>query len=85
MKNTYGAQQGDAWLRNRVGRITASRIVDVCSYLKRASVNGKAGDPSSKRKDYFYELISERLTGFAKDHYNSPAMERGNEPRTTPA
>lgn len=76
MKNTYGSQQSDAWLRNRVGRITASRIVDVCSYLV---IKSRAGESSAKRKNYFYELISERLTGHAKDHYNSPAMERGND------
>jgi hypothetical protein len=79
MKNTFGSQQGDAWLRNRCGRVTASRIVDVCSYLKKASVNGVAGDPSAKRKSYFYELISERLTGRTAEHYNSPAMQRGND------
>lgn len=77
MRNTYGSQQGDAWLRNRVGRITGSRIADVCSYLIRASGNKKAGDPSGKRDDYKLELIFERLSGRAKDHYNSLAMERG--------
>lgn len=77
MKNTYGGQQGDAWLRNRVGRITGSRIADVCSYLSRASGPKKAGDSSSKRDDYRLEIIFERLTGRTKDHYNSPAMQRG--------
>lgn len=78
MKNTYGSQQGDAWLKNRIGRITGSRIADVCSYLSRASGPKKAGDSSSTRDNYRRELISERLTGFAKDHYNSPAMQRGS-------
>jgi len=74
-----GGQQSDAWLRARVGRITGSRIADVCSYLTRASGNKKAGDPSAKRDDYMDELIAERLTGRSKDHYNSPAMQRGSE------
>lgn len=79
MKNTYGSQQGDAWLKNRCGRITASRIVDVCSYLKVKSVNGPAGSPTAKRLNYRRELISERLTGLTVEHYNNPAMQRGND------
>jgi len=79
MKNTYGSQQGDAWLRNRVGRITASRIADVCSYLKRKSGTKEVGASGGARDSYRYELISERLTGRTKDHYNSPAMQRGND------
>lgn len=77
MKNTYGGQQSDAWLKNRCGRITASRIVDVCNYLKVNRAPSKAGDSSAKRNGYRYELIAERLTGKATDHYFSPAMERG--------
>jgi hypothetical protein len=77
MKNTYGSQQSDAWLRNRIGRITGSRLVDVCSYLTRASGTKKAGEPSAKRDNYRDELISERGTGRAKDHYVSLAMEHG--------
>jgi hypothetical protein len=79
MRNTYGGQQSDAWLRNRVGRITASRIGDVCSYLKRKSGDKEVGSSSGTRDSYFYELVSERLTGRTKDHYNSPAMQRGND------
>ena len=79
MKNTYGSQQGDAWLRNRIGRITGSRIADVCSYLSRNSGDKKVGDPSGKRDDYRLELIFERLCGRAKDHYNSPSMQRGSD------
>ena len=79
MRMTGGSQQSDRWLRNRCGRITASRIVDVCSYLTRKSGDKVAGDPTSKRDDYRRELISERLTGYTKDHYNSPAMQRGSD------
>lgn len=79
MRETYGGQQGDAWLRNRVGRITGSRIADVCSYLTRKSGDKKAGDSSSVRDEYKLQLIAERLTGRAKDQYNSPAMQRGSQ------
>lgn len=78
MREAFGAQQGDAWLTSRVGRITGSRIDEVCAYLKRASGDKKAGDSSKTRDDYLEELITERLTGRAKDHYNSPAMQRGS-------
>jgi len=77
MFEAFGSQQSDAWLRVRVGRITGSRIADVCSYLTRASNKKKAGDPSAKRDDYKLEIITARLTGRHKDHYTTPAMERG--------
>lgn len=79
MKNTYGGQQGDTWLRNRVGRITGSRIVDVCSYLSRSSGEKKPGDSSGKRDNYRWELIGERLTGRAKNHADTPEMQWGRD------
>lgn len=74
MRITYGKQQGDSWVRNRIGRITGSRIADACSYLV---IKSRAGESSAKRNNYRMELIAERLTGRAKDHYVSPAMEHG--------
>lgn len=74
MRITYGKQQGDTWIRNRIGRITGSRIADVCSYLV---IKSRAGESSAKRNNYQMELIAERLTGRARDHYVSPAMEHG--------
>jgi len=79
MRITYGKQQSDAWLKNRIGRVTGSRIADVCSFLTRKSGDKQAGDSSAKRDAYRLELIAERLTGRAKDHYVSPAMEHGME------
>lgn len=76
MRNTYGSQQSDAWLRNRIGRIPGSRIVDVCSYLV---IKSRAGEPSAKRNSLRMDLIAERLTGRAKDHYVSPQMEHGTD------
>jgi predicted phage-related endonuclease len=65
-------QHSAAWLKAREGRICASRIKDVISYLK----NGKE---SQKRADYRMELIAERLTGLAVEHYVSPAMDWGSQ------
>ena len=79
MRNTYGPQQSDTWLRNRTGRITASRMVDVCSYLQKRSGDKPVGASSGKRDTYRRELISERLTGRTADHYNNPWMQRGND------
>lgn len=77
MRETKGAQQGDMWIRNKVGRIGGSRLADVCSYLQRASGAKKAGDSSAARDKYKMELIAERLTGRMADHYTSPSMEWG--------
>lgn len=65
-------QRSAEWLKAREGRICASRIKDVISYLK----NGKE---SAKRYGYRLELIAERLTGLAVERYVSPAMDWGSE------
>jgi hypothetical protein len=77
MRETYGADQGDAWLHARIGRLTGSRLAEVCSYLERKSGDKVAGDSSGTRDRYMLEIISERLTGRDKDQFNSPAMQRG--------
>lgn len=79
MREAYGAQQGDAWIRNRVGRITASRMADVCSFLTRKSGDKNPGDSSAEREKYKMELIAERITGRAADKYVSPYMEWGTD------
>jgi putative phage-type endonuclease len=71
MPESFGRQQGDAWVRYRCGRITGSRMADVCSYLK----DGKT--ESAKRYNYRMELIAARLTGRTADHYVTPAMQWG--------
>jgi exodeoxyribonuclease (lambda-induced) len=78
MRESYGGQQGDEWLKVRVGRITASRIGDVCSYLTRKSGDKVPGQPTATRDAYLLELIAARLTGQHKDHYKSEAMDRGS-------
>lgn len=65
-------QQTAEWLQERTGRITASRVKDVMARLKN-------GAPASERKRYLIELVSERLTGMAAEHYVTPAMDWGSE------
>ena len=69
-------QNSPEWLAMRVGAVTASRVVDVMAKLKR-----KEGEAQA-RKDYKAELVCERLTGRACEHFVSSAMEWGveNEP-----
>lgn len=68
-------QQTAEWLQMRIGAVTASRMNDVMAKLKN-------GNPSQARKDYAAELVRERLTNRASEHFVSRAMEWGidNEP-----
>jgi putative phage-type endonuclease len=67
-------EQGSAeWLAHRVGKVTASRVSDACAVLKR-----KEGESAARAK-YRLELITERLTGLASDHFVSADMDRGTE------
>ena len=63
--------QGTAtWIQARIGHATASRAG--------AIVRRKKNDePYSTYHDYVYELVQERLTNQAADHYTSPAMQHG--------
>jgi putative phage-type endonuclease len=65
-------QQTADWLQMRVGRVTGSRVPDVMSRLKN-------GQPSARRKNYVIELVTERLTGMAVDHFVNDAMIHGTE------
>lgn len=69
-------QQSTEWLQMRVGAVTASRMADVMAKLKR-----KDGE-AAVRWNYKRELVCERLTGRAYDHYVTPEMLWGieNEP-----
>lgn len=64
-------QNSPEWLKARIGNVTGSRVVDVLSMLK----SGKGS--TQKRKDYMVDLITERLTGRAVEHYVTPSMEWG--------
>lgn len=65
-------EQGtDAWLAERAGKVTASRIADVMA-------KGRSG-PSATRANYMADLIAERLTGLPKQHFTNTAMQHGTE------
>lgn len=61
-----------AWIEARAGCLTASRIADAFAKLK-------SGAWAQSRYDYMIELVAERLTGRAADHFISTDMLRGIE------
>jgi len=65
-----GQQGSAAWFAARCGRLTASRIGE-------ATKRVKGGGWGAGRRNVMGELVSERLTGQAADHYVSPAMQWG--------
>lgn len=65
--------QGTAeWHVARLGKVTASRIADVCAKIK----NGEWG---ASRKNYAAQLICERLTGTPTSSYVSTEMQWGTD------
>ena len=60
-----------AWLPSRIGCLTASRFAD-------ATARTKTGWSTSRRK-VMIELLADRMTGFAAEHYVTPAMQWGLE------
>lgn len=69
-------QKTAEWLTLRSGRISASRLGDVIAKPKRGT------EELARRRDYRMELLCERLTGRAAEHYVSRDMDHGveNEP-----
>ena len=66
-------EQGSAaWLAERTGHCTASRFKDVMDFLKK-------GGEGAKRAGYRLELVVERLTGQAVEHYVNDFMAWGTE------
>lgn len=65
-------QQSEQWFKDRLGKVTASRLNDVVSRLKN-------GDESSARANYKSQLICERLTGQMRDQFSTPEMRWGSE------
>ena len=62
--------QGSAeWYAARCGKVTASRIYDVCAKTR----NGY----SAARATYMRELLVERLRGVAEEHFVTDAMQWG--------
>jgi putative phage-type endonuclease len=59
-----------SWFAARRGLLTASRIADALAVLK----NGK---PSESRRKLMFDLLAERMSGVATEHYVTPAMQWG--------
>ena len=64
-------QGSQEWFEQRLGRVTASRLVDVLAKVK----SGEA----AARANYRAELVAERLTGKPTESFSSPAMKWGTE------
>lgn len=61
-----------AWLAERCGRLTASRMKDAMDFRK-------DGKPGAYRVKLLHELLAERLTGFSVPHVVTEPMEHGLE------
>ena len=83
MKQQYHTPQGTgAWLNQRVGNLTASRMADAMARLKPTDKQRKAnepGSPAEARRKYLIEIVCERLTGDAVPHYVNDFMRWGIE------
>ena len=64
-------QRSDEWFKERLGKVTASRVADVIAKTKSGY--------STSRANYMAELICERLTGVRGDSYQSAAILWGVE------
>ena len=79
MQEIRNSQQSDGWLGARCGRITGSKLADVCDYVVKGSAarGDKAILPGSKRRAYWRACLGERLTGQLANHWYSEYMARG--------
>jgi len=64
-------QGSPEWHALRLGKVTASRIADVCARTKTGFGAG--------RKNYLAELVAERLTGTRTEGFTNAAMQWGTE------
>ena len=64
-------QRSEEWYRQRLGKVTASRVKDVMAKTKTG--------PSKSRENYMMELLCQRLTGVVEEGFSSAAMQRGTE------
>lgn len=65
-------QRDAAWLAARAGIATASRAKDIIA-------KGRGSQPSEARTRYLLELVTERITGTAAQHYVTTAMQWGTD------
>jgi putative phage-type endonuclease len=68
----FAPQGSGAWLNQRVGCLTASRMADAMAMLK-------SGKPSEARNKLLIEILAERMTGDAAPHFVNDAMRHGTE------
>jgi predicted phage-related endonuclease len=75
-------QRSPEWIKMRLGCLTTSRLIDATKRLQKASNGKQKGDYAQCRENYMREVVVERLTGRAADHYVTEYMEDGvaNEP-----
>ena len=74
------AQGSPEWFAARAAVITASRFSDARSKLKKASPNGKAGDPSGAAIEYAWSVALERIARKpVGDTFETWQMRRGTE------
>ena len=64
-------QRTDDWFAARLGKVTASRVVDVVAKTKSGY--------SASRDNYMAQLICERLTGKPTEGFSNAAMEWGTQ------
>jgi len=64
-------QRSSEWFAARLGKVTASRIADVCAKTR----SGYA----ASRGNYMAELVVERLTGKPTEGFTNAAMQWGTE------
>lgn len=69
------AQGSPEWIRQRIGYLTASRMAIAMDFLK-------SGKESEARKKLKFDILAERLTDAAVEHYVTDEMRWGieNEP-----
>lgn len=64
-------QGSDAWLAERMGKVTASRIADMMAKTKTGW--------GASRANYAAQLVAERLTGTPAETFSNAAMKWGTE------
>lgn len=68
--NTLDMEQGsESWFRERLGKVTASRVADVIAKTKTGW--------GASRANYMAQLVAERLTGAPQESYTNAAMQWG--------
>lgn len=69
-------QGSKEWFDARMACVTSCRVADVIHKYQRAS---KAGEESTTRANMRFEVLCEKLSGKASEHFVSQWMEEGKE------